>query len=491
MTTTERMTVAGVFHNMEDARDAVEALKDEGFAADDIGLLAHDRERGREVAEETGTRSHAGEGAATGLVAGGILGGLGGWLVGIGALAIPGVGPFIAAGALGAALTGAAVGAGVGAIAGALIGLGIPEEEARYYEGEVRGGRTLVTVRAPGRYDEARDVLRDYGAYDIEDRGTERALGRTAALSGTAMPGAVGRWDVYLPEYRNRWQQRYGATGGRWGDYEPAYRYGWEMRNRPEYREHNFEQVEPELRDFWEPRHREMPWDRARESIRDAWEHTTGSMRTGDTAQADRMQLREEELHAQRTPVETGRVSLGKEVTEEQRTLEVPVRREEVTVERHPVERHPSDRPIEESGRTIEVPVREERVEVEKRPVVYEEVGIAKRQVTETERVSDTVRREEARVDREGDVDVRGWNEAMPRYRQRWQQRYGSTGERWETSEPAYRYGYEMRNRPEYRGRRWADVEPDLNRDWSARHPDSPWDRARESIRETWEETTS
>src|SRR5690348_16572706 len=134
MTTTPGTTVVGVFHDAEDARDAIEALKDAGFAAGDIGLLAHDRERGRELAEETGTRSHAGEGAATGLVAGGILGGVGGWLVGIGALAIPGIGPFIAAGALGTALAGAAVGAGVGAVAGALIGLGIPEEEAKYYE---------------------------------------------------------------------------------------------------------------------------------------------------------------------------------------------------------------------------------------------------------------------------------------------------------------------------------------------------------------------
>ena len=180
MTTTGRTTVVGVFHDMDDARDAVEALKNAGFAANDIGLLAHDRERGREVAE-TGTRSHVGEGAATGLVAGGILGGLGGWLVGIGALAIPGVGPLVTAGALGAALTGAAIGAGVGAIGGALIGMGIPEEEATYYEGEVRGGRTLVTVQSAGRYDEARRIMRNHGAYDIEDRGTERATTRPIA----------------------------------------------------------------------------------------------------------------------------------------------------------------------------------------------------------------------------------------------------------------------------------------------------------------------
>jgi len=144
------------------------------------------------------------------------------------------------------------------------------------------------------------------------------------------------------------------------------------------------------------------------------WDHrpedwATARSTTATTSEAgERMQLREEELQARKTPVETGRVSLGKEVVEEQRTLEVPVSREEVTIERHPVERRPSDRPIDASeSETIRVPVREERVEVEKQPMVYEEVGIGKRQVTETQQVSDTVRREELRTDTQGDPDVR------------------------------------------------------------------------------------
>jgi hypothetical protein len=92
---------------------------------------------------------------------------------------------------------------------------------------------------------------------------------------------------------------------------------------------------------------------------------------------------------------------------------------------------------------------------------VYEEVGVGKRQVTETQPVSATVRPEEARIQREGDVDLRGWNTAMPRYRDRWQQRYGSTGGRWEDYEPDYRYGYEMtRSRPDYRGRSFSELEP-------------------------------
>lgn len=128
-----------------------------------------------------------------------------------------------------------------------------------------------------------------------------------------------------------------------------------------------------------------------------------------ETADSDTLRLREEELQAHKTPVETGRVQLSKEVVEEGRTLEVPVTREEVFVERRPVERRPSDRPIDTTEtETIEVPVREEHVEVEKRPVVYEEVSVGKRATAETRQVTETVRREELRMDEEGDVDLRG-----------------------------------------------------------------------------------
>jgi uncharacterized protein (TIGR02271 family) len=125
------------------------------------------------------------------------------------------------------------------------------------------------------------------------------------------------------------------------------------------------------------------------------------------TTEGDTLRLREEELQARKTSVETGRVHLGKEVVEEQRTVDVPVTREEVTIERRPVDRRPSDQPIDATERdTVRVPVREERVEVEKQPVVYEEVGVGKRVTQETQQVSDTVRREELRMDKDGDVDV-------------------------------------------------------------------------------------
>src|SRR5215207_11237305 len=214
MTMARRTVAVGVFRDAERARDAIGALKDAGFTGSDISLLMPDRGEARDLAAETGTK--AAEGAATGAVTGGILGGLGGFLLGIGALAIPGVGPFIAAGAFASALGGAALGAGLGAVAGALIGMGIPEEEARYYEEEVRGGRTLIAVRADGRMDEADSILHDHGAYDVEHRDPVPATAGTTTTSGV-----TGRWEDEAPGYRSRWQERYGATGGAWEDYEP------------------------------------------------------------------------------------------------------------------------------------------------------------------------------------------------------------------------------------------------------------------------------
>jgi len=138
--------------------------------------------------------------------------------------------------------------------------------------------------------------------------------------------------------------------------------------------------------------------------------HESSGARTTRDDTEQTLQLREEELQARKQTVETGRVRIGKEVVSEEKTLEVPVTREEVTVERHPVERRPAEGSIGEDSETIRIPVHEEQVSVEKRAVVTEEIGIGKRKVQETEQVSGTVRREEARIEGEGDVDVKRKN---------------------------------------------------------------------------------
>jgi hypothetical protein len=110
----------------------------------------------------------AGTGSLTGSVVGAGAGGL--WALGIAAGILPGIGPVIAGGLLASILASAALGAAAGGVAGALIGLGISEEDASYYEGEFKAGRTVITVKAAGRFEEARSILREAGAYDVETR---------------------------------------------------------------------------------------------------------------------------------------------------------------------------------------------------------------------------------------------------------------------------------------------------------------------------------
>ena len=146
-------------------------LKAAGFSGNDISVLFPDKSGTRDFAHEQHTK--APEGAAAGAGTGGVLGGGLGWLVGIGALAIPGVGPFIAAGPIMAALAGAAVGAAAGGITGALVGFGIPEYEAKQYEGKIRKGNMLISVHTDDgkEVDKAKEIFKREGATDISYTG--------------------------------------------------------------------------------------------------------------------------------------------------------------------------------------------------------------------------------------------------------------------------------------------------------------------------------
>ena len=133
--------------------------------------------------------------------------------------------------------------------------------------------------------------------------------------------------------------------------------------------------------------------------------HEHGPHTHTPVGEAETLQLREEQVRARATPVDTGRVRVAKEVVSEQRDFEVPVAHEEVFVDRRPVERTPSDTPVgSPDDASIRLPVHEEQVVVDKRPVVTEEIEVGTRAVHETERVSATVRREEARIATQGDI---------------------------------------------------------------------------------------
>ncbi len=169
-TTRKHATVVGVFDDPRMAQAAVQELRRVGFREDQIGVVTRDAatgEHGTKIKEGTG--SHWEEGAAIGAAAGAGIGAL--WAVGMATIALPPILPAVLVSSwLVSVLASAASGAAIAGVAGALIGLGIPEDEATYYEGEFHSGRTLITVQAPGRYEEARDILARFGAYDYENR---------------------------------------------------------------------------------------------------------------------------------------------------------------------------------------------------------------------------------------------------------------------------------------------------------------------------------
>jgi len=200
-------------------------------------------------------------------------------------------------------------------ITNSLENLGLPEQEAAFYNGEFEAGRTVVVVNTNDRQQEASQILSRDGGYDYMSRS-----GQTTGYTNTASTGQAS-------------------------DY--------------------------------------------------------------NTDAGQNIQLREEQLNVNKQAVQTGQAGIRKEVVTEQQSVDVPVSHEEVVIERRPASGQPSDAPIGE-GETYRIPVREEQVTVDKQPVVREEVSLGKRQVQDTQRVSDTVQREEARIEREGDVNVQG-----------------------------------------------------------------------------------
>jgi uncharacterized membrane protein len=164
-------TVICLANTQAQAEIIVQHLNDAGIPTTDVSVLFPDKGGSRDFAHEHNTK--APEGTAIGAGAGGVTGGVLGLLAGIGALAIPGVGPFIAAGPIMAALSGAAVGATIGGIAGALIGMGIPEYEAKQYEAKIKEGNILISVHTADSdvVDRVKDIMKAAGADDITSTG--------------------------------------------------------------------------------------------------------------------------------------------------------------------------------------------------------------------------------------------------------------------------------------------------------------------------------
>lgn len=321
-------TIAQIFETREQAGRAIEALRQSGIRAEDISLVVRDR-RGGVHAEPIGSMTDA---TTIGAAGGGLLGGIAGLLVGVGMLAIPGIGPALAAGPIAGLLAGGAVGLGVGGVIGALVDLGIPEEEAHDYQAAIERGGLLVAARVPdGDEPEALAILEGIGSpplaehrqrwevnpdyrYEIEpgwnastqhseparlaesdtssDAGSGAVLGGAGgALIGGLAAGPVGAaagaavgalggatvaeaidYSQVEPEFRREWEDTADRNRPTWDRANPAYRHGWESGQAPEHRGRSWDEAHHEIRSAWREG---IPWDEAEPLVRRGWEHRT------------------------------------------------------------------------------------------------------------------------------------------------------------------------------------------------------------------------
>ncbi len=179
-----------IFPTRAAAETAVDRLTSAGFSNQDVSVLMSDKQGSQDFAAEKNTK--APEGATTGVGVGGTVGGTLGLLAGIGALAIPGVGPLIAAGPIMATLAGVGVGGALGGLVGALVGMGIPEYEAKRYEGRVNDGGVLLSVHCDSSEEIARakDILKASGGDDVASSGEKSVSSHTVGSTETATVGS-------------------------------------------------------------------------------------------------------------------------------------------------------------------------------------------------------------------------------------------------------------------------------------------------------------
>lgn len=308
-------TIVGLFDYTDEAQKVVKELLDNGFRRENISVVANSPKN------EMGTYNTEGKndadiaaGAGTGAVAGGVVGGgLGLVLSLIGAVAVPVVGPIVAAGPIAAILTGAGVGAVAGGLIGGLTAAGVPEEEAHYYAEGVRRGGTLVTVAAEDtQAQQAYDIMTSHGAVDIDERGTSyrkegwtgydpnaqpytsqqieeyRRTMRANSSPVTAAPAGTvrgsnfemqpvtgpGSYDDYEIDFRKHYQTNYGRQSGNvaFEQYGPVYRFGYDLANDPRNSDADWNTVERTARTQWEVRNPNSPWEQVKDTVRYAWE---------------------------------------------------------------------------------------------------------------------------------------------------------------------------------------------------------------------------
>jgi len=434
-------TIVGLFDDFTDAQGAVQELANKGFSRDNISLAANDATG--EYAKSTASSAEW-SGTATGATTGAAVGGIGGLLLGLGALAIPGIGPIIAAGPLVAALTGAGIGAMAGGMIGALTDVGVPEEEAGYYAEGVRRGGTLVTINAEDTMaEQVIDILENHNAIDVQQR--------ASAWKQSGWTGYSPKAEPYTTEEITRERERYRSTpstaaaGAAHPSTQPA------------------------------------PPPARRDTAATDGKETT-------------LPVMEEEMTVGKRAVQRGGVRVFSRMTEKPVEEQVHLRDEHVSVERRPVDRALSsaDRDAFKES-TIEMTETDEEAVVSKQARVVEEVVVRKDVQDRTETVRDTVRRTDVEVEKleaERGQSANGFESYDAEFRKNFTGTYGSreNNGNYEKYVPAYRYGYELTSDKRYSGKEWSAFESDVKRDWETRNPgQGAWDEVKDAVRHAWD----
>jgi len=425
-------TVIGLFDNLDQAQRVVQQLVDAGFNRDDIGIVRSNQRGGTTTTNANNEKSDVGKDAGWGAV----LGGVAGLVVGLAALAIPGIGPIVAAGPIAAALGGAGIGAVAGGLIGALVGLGVPEEHAQYYAEGIKRGGTLVTVKSPDNMvQRAVDIMNNNGAIDIEKRAAEwRQAGWTPATAAqtTTQPAAT-------------------AT----------------TQQTPVQTQTTTTQKTP------------------------AQTTTTSQTQQGETL---RVPVVEEQMNVEKQAVSTGGVRIYTTVEEKPVRENVTLHEEKVNVERRPV-----DRPLTDADRaalqgnqafqekTFDVNERVEKPVVTTQPRVVEEVVVNKQVQERTVPVEGTVRQTQVHVEElPGEQVPAGFTNMETNFRNHFNQNYNKSGATYEQYRPAYQYGYTLASNPQYKSGQWNQYEPQFRQQWEQQYPNNAWNQYRDVIMYGW-----
>jgi uncharacterized membrane protein len=270
---TQSQSVVGIFDRRSEAEDAVRELINSSFRREDISLIAGNASG--EYAKPMVASDEGMSGTTAGATTGAVVGGIGGLLVGVGALAIPGIGPVIAAGPLVTTLLGAGVGAAAGGLIGALVDVGVPEEEAKYYAEGIRRGSTLVSVRADDEMmiDRAVNIFERHNAIDIDRRAEEWRKAGWTGFDPNAASSAP--YNAYENDFRSNFNSLYANRGYTYDRYEPAYRYGCTLAGDTRYSSKDWSTIESDVKRDWEKTNKGA-WDDFKDSIRYGWDRVRG-----------------------------------------------------------------------------------------------------------------------------------------------------------------------------------------------------------------------